>query len=217
MSKVELSLWIETNFPANSKSAAMRKTVYGVGINDAPHVIEIRQNGNRITEPCHTSWWSMLRRAYDSKFHSKQPTYIDVTVCPEWLMYSGYRKWWLENHTDGFALDKDLLHPGNTVYSPDTCIYIPQWLNSFTIDSGATRGEWPIGVHFNKRAGKFQAYCNNRAIGKLQHLGFFSNPESAHMAWKQYKLELADELKPRMDSIDKRIYPNVVTIIKAAQ
>ena len=31
----------------------------------------------------------------------------------------------------------------------------------------------------------------------------------------QVKLALADQLKPEMDAIDKRIYPNVVAIIKA--
>ena len=38
MNKVELSLWIEANYPATAKSIVKRKPVYGVGVNDAHYV-----------------------------------------------------------------------------------------------------------------------------------------------------------------------------------
>ena len=46
-----------------------------------------------------------------------------------------------------------------------------------------------------------------------EHLGYFDTPEAAHAAWLKRKLELALELKPKMDEIDLRIYPRVIEII----
>ena len=52
---------------------------------------------------------------------------------------------------------------------------------------------------------------------KVEHLGLFKTPEAAHLAWKARKLELALELKPKMDEIDLRIYPRIVEIINNAK
>ena len=53
--------------------------------------------------------------------------------------------------------------------------------------------------------------------GRSQHLGYFDTPEAAHLAWRNRKLELALELKPKMDEIDTRIHPRVVEIIRNAK
>ena len=163
------------------------------------------------------TWSSMLTRAYDPKCHARYPTYSDVTVCKKWHSFRLFRAWWLANYRDGYSLDKDLLVVGNREYGPSACIYIPSRLNAFTTASGAGRGELPIGVSFCKQTGKYQSHCNNPITGKYHLVGMFTTPEAAHEAWRRYKLELADQLKPDMDAIDQRIYPNVVTIIKAAR
>ena len=216
MNKVELSLHIEANYPANKSSIARRKPVHGVGTNDADYITTPMVNGAQLWDPAYRSWFSMLRRAYNPKCHAAQPTYSDVTVCKEWHSFSVFRAWWLDNHQDGLNLDKDLLVVGNREYSPWSCLYIPQWLNKFTIDSGASRGELPIGVCLHNPTGKYKSQCCNPITGKNRGLGYFTTPEEAHEAWLKYKLELAAQLKPAMDEIDQRIYPNVVTIIKSA-
>lgn len=216
MNKIELSLHIEANYPRNKSSIAKRKPLFGVGVNDAHYTTQPIVNGKQIVDPAYRAWCGMLKRAYNLKFHEKQPTYVGVTVCEEWHSFSVFRTWWLDNHRDGFQCDKDLLAVGNREYSPWSCLYIPQWLNKLTIDSGASRGELPIGVSLYKPNGKYQSHCCNPITGKKHSLGYFNTPESAHEAWLKYKLELAAQLKPDIDSIDKRIYPNVVTIIKAA-
>lgn len=63
-----------------------------------------------------------------------------------------------------------------------------------------------------KGKGDFESYCNFE--GKRIHLGVFSSKESAHNAWMEKKLSIALSKKIEMDLIDKRIYPNVVSIIK---
>ena len=217
MTKVELSLFIEANYPATATSIAQRKPRYGVGENDAHYATQPMVNGKQIKDPAYIAWAGMLKRAYNRKYHAAHPTYSGVTVCKEWHSFSAFRTWWLNNYREGFSLDKDLLVISNREYSPWSCLYIPQWLNKFTTDIGAARGEFPIGVCLDKRSGKYQSYCNNPITGKRHSLGYFTTPETAHDAWLNYKLKLADQLKPEMDAIDTRIYPNVVTIIKAAE
>lgn len=216
MTNVELSLWIEENYPANKASASVRNHVLGVGVNDASYVTKPMVGGRQLLDPSYQSWSSMLKRAYSEKTQSRQPTYVGVTVCEDWHLFSAFRAWWLDHYREGFSLDKDLLSVGNREYGPDSCIYVPQWLNSFTIDCGASRGELPIGVCLDKWRVKFMSYCKNPTTGKQHHLGVFATADEAHNEWLRYKLELAGKLKPEMDAIDTRIYPNVVTIIKAA-
>ena len=217
MNKVNLSLWIEANHPATAMSIALRKPRYGVGVNDASYVTTPTVNGVRLWDPAYRAWANMLKRACNPKCHAAHPTYSDVTVCKEWHSFSAFRAWWLASYREGWQLDKDLLVYGNREYGPDSCIYVPQWLNSFTIDSAASRGELPIGVSFCNKTGMYQSNCSNPITGKQHRLGYFTAHEEAYEAWIKRKLELAAHLKPEMDAIDQRIYPNVVTIIKAAE
>ena len=216
MNKVELSLFIEANYPANKSSTARRKPRYSIGVNDADYVTTPMVNGAVLWDPAYRAWVNMLQRAYDQKFHAVNQTYIGVTVCEDWLLFSAFREWWLDNYREGYQLDKDLLVVGNREYGHDACVYIPLWLNSFLTGHGASRGEFPIGVCLDKRSGKYQSECCNPITGKKHRLGYFNTPEAAHEAWLTYKLAIADQLKPQMDAIDQRIYPNVVKIIKAA-
>ena len=217
MTKVELSLYIEASYPATDGSIVRRNSLYGVGVNDAHYATQPRVNGKQIKDPAYRAWAGLLERAYNQKYHATRPTYSDVTVCKEWHSFRAFREWWLNNYCEGYELDKDILVVGNREYGPDACIYIPGWLNSFTIDSGAARGDLPIGVSIHKPTWKYRSDCNNPITGKKHHLGLFTTAEAAHEAWLKYKLELAAQLKPEMDAIDHRIYPNVIIIIKAAQ
>ena len=215
MNKVKLSTFIEASYPVTAMSIALRKPLYGVGVNDAHYTTTPVVDGVRLHDPAYRSWFDMMRRAYSPKFHAVNPTYIGVTVCEEWHSFSAFRTWWLSNYRDDGHLDKDLLAVGNREYGPSACIYVPRWLNNFTTDSGASRGELPIGVYLCKQTGKYRSRCCNPITGKQRNLGRFTTPEAAHEAWLKCKLELAAQLKPEMDAIDQRIYPNVVTIIKA--
>lgn len=192
--------------------ANQMKLVCGVGINDADYVVQYRVSGRRLKCPAHMAWANMLDRCYNAKFHSRHPSYIGVTVCDEWLSFMSFRKWWIDNHVDGWHLDKDLLTDGRE-YSPEACIYVPQWLNKFTLDRALMRGDWPIGVSFHRPTGKFRARCRNPMNPRGYYIGVFADANEAHRAWLKRKLELAKELKDKMDEIDERIYQRVIEII----
>lgn len=192
------------------------RLVYGFGVNDANYAVNPLIGGRRVMCKAYDAWTDLIRRCYSEKHQKKRPTYIGVTVCDEWRSFMAFREWWIENHVDGWQIDKDLLTDNNK-YSPDSCIYVPAWLNSFTIGCEAARGEWPIGVSHEISSGLFEANCNNPETGRKVRIGRFKTPEAAHLAWRARKLEYAAQMKNEMDAIDARIYPRVVEIISRAK
>lgn len=190
--------------------------VYGFGVNDSNYVTRPTVKGKIVACKAYTSWVNMLKRAYCKSYQSKNPTYVGVRVCDDWKSFMAFRGWWLENHIDGFSLDKDLIGDGK-LYSPDSCIYIPQWLNSFLSDRKSSRGEFPIGVYFDKQKGALVSMCSNPITGKRENLGTFCNEISAYNAWKKRKIEIAELLRVDMDLIDDRIYAKVINLIKSSK
>ena len=95
------------------------------------------------------------------------------------------------------CLDKDILVKGNKEYAPDKCIFVPKRINNLFINSKTVRGNYPIGVHHDKRYNKYIARCNTSNDRK--YLGCYNTPEEAFLAYKEFKeayiKEVADEYK----------------------
>ena len=176
-----------------------RRLVYGVGINDADYNTHkyITEDGKcKLVWRCpyYQRWKTMLKRCYSDKYQSINPTYLGCSTCDDWLTFSRFKAWMENQDWECKQLDKDLLIEGNKVYSPDTCIFVLQIVNVFTIDSGAARGDYMLGVCWDKGTGKFLSRCCNPFTGKREHLGRFTNEIEAHLAWKTRKHELACQL-----------------------
>lgn len=216
MSGKEQTLWLEVNKPASNSSISKRIPIHGVGINDAGYMVRLALEGKRIMCPAYSAWSSIMARAYSEKLHGWNGSYVGVIVNDEWHRFSSFRAWWLKNQTDGYALDKDILTNGRE-YGEESCVFIPQWLNNFTVFQRKNRGDAPIGVTFAINEGKYKAQCSNPISGKNEHLGYFSDKFLGFLAWRDRKLEIALLLKDSMDSIDLRIYPRVVEIINNAK
>ena len=173
-----------------------RKLIYGVGVNDADYVVAWRDKvtGKHIQCPYYTCWQNMIQRAYYQRHKDKRPTYQDVAVCEEWHSFMNFRSWMEQQDWQGKQLDKDILVRGNKVYSPETCVFVSSLVNSFMLDCGATKGQYPTGVYFNKASSKLMAYCCNPFNGTREYLGLFLCPQEAHLTWKKRKHELACQL-----------------------
>ncbi|HKM23661.1 MAG TPA: hypothetical protein VJY11_02655 [Erysipelothrix sp.] len=181
-----------------------KKLVCGVGINDADYAITKwgtigyvnGEQKKKLVWACsfYKTWKNMLDRCYSVKFQERQPTYIGCTVSKEWLTFSNFKNWMMTQDWEGNHLDKDLLFEGNKVYSPETCVFVSRVVNNFTIDRGAARGEFLIGVYWHKGANKFLSQCSNPFTKKQEGLGYFDCEQEAHEAWLTRKLELAYEL-----------------------
>lgn len=179
--------------PESANDSVSGKLVCGIGINDLPGHSSYRDSltGKLRLKPEYSIWHGIIHRCYDAKVHAKYPTYIGCSVHPEWLRFSGFKAWFDQNHVDGWCLDKDLICPGNKVYGPEHCQYVPPYLNLIVTDSSATRGKWPLGVTKQNKAGKFSAYC--RSDGKQIRLGSFDCPQAAHKAWQVKKADVIDD------------------------
>lgn len=189
------------------------RLVYGVGINDVGYVTQKWEtigyvNGKRKWKlvwvcPYYRTWENMLMRCYSTKFQERNPTYKGCSVSEEWLTLSVFKDWMVTQSWEGSQLDKDLLFEGNKVYSPETCVFVTRGVNMFTIDRGNDRGEWLIGVYWDKVKGKFVSRCNNPFTKKREHLGLFTCEREAHEAWLKRKLELARQLAA--EQTDERV------------
>ena len=184
-----------------AKRPGQRKLVYGVGVNDVGYVVARKVDGRRVTCPYYQRWSNMLQRAYSTKCQERFPTYKGVSVCGEWHTFSAFKKWMRLQDWRGNALDKDLLIPNNKHYSPSTCCFVSVALNTLLLTCEAKRGAYPLGVSLHKPSGKYQASCC--VSGKLTHLGYYTTPEAASIAYKTFKAKVireAAELHP-----DKRV------------
>ena len=185
----------------------MNKLVFGVGVNDLGYRVHVREdvteNGGKRTWKTvflckyYATWKHMLERCYSKKYQESYPTYIGTSVYSEWLSATEFKKWMEQQDWSGKCLDKDIIVPGNRLYSPDTCAFVLPATNSFVTARDASRGEYPVGVHLYKRTSKYQALCKNPFTGKQEHLGYFSTPEEAHEAWRKRKHDLAQLVAAR--------------------
>ena len=182
----------------------VKRLVRGVGVNDANYAVHKWEtigyvNGKQKKKlvwicPFYRAWASMLDRCYSIKYQERYPTYKGCTVSEEWKTFSNFRAWMVTQDFEGKQLDKDLLIEGNKVYSPETCVFVSPMVNTFTIDKGAARGEFLIGVTWDKPTEKFKSQCRNPLTKKNGYLGLFTSEQEAHQAWLKCKLELAYEL-----------------------
>ena len=147
------------------------KLIYGIGINDSDYKIQPHIEGKQVICKYYQTWKGMLSRCYDFKTQAKRPTYIGCTVCDEWLTFSNFKRWMETQDWEGKCLDKDILVQRNKVYSPDTCIFVTDAINVLFTKRDAARGQYKLGVYFNRENGKFKSQCNIN--GKQKHLGYY--------------------------------------------
>jgi hypothetical protein len=191
------------------------KLVWGIGINDTNHnTTKEYVNGKRIRCPIYTQWKDMLRRCRSEVFHQKYPTYIGCTVADEWIRFSDFLAWYQqESPQQGYQLDKDLLYPGNKVYSPNTCIFVPRHIN-LLLRGSQSHTTLPVGVY--KRGKRFIAVCkvNSQSI----YLGSYSTPQEAHHAYSQYKVQVVQkEINQQLNPKLKQALQNWIHILQQGE
>ena len=181
------------------------QSVHSVGILGTKYPPSI--NGVKTKE--YMLWHSMLKRCYSDTCKNKNPTYIDCKVSDGFLYYEYFYEWCNKQigfGVDGWQLDKDLLIKGNKVYSEDSCVFIPQEINSLLVKREASRGEYLIGVYWHNTNKAFVAQVNKNK-GKQEHLGYFKTELEAFNTYKQAKESFIKEQANKWkDAIDDRAY-----------
>lgn len=178
-------------------------SIYGVGyLGKGKYKTKI--NGNRTKE--YEIWKGVLRRCFSEKEKERNHAYKDVTCCEEWLNFQVFAQWYNDNfyqiEGEKMELDKDILHKGNKIYSPDNCVFVSSGINNLFIKGDKRRNCLPIGVSFFKKYNKYRASCciKGKLIGTKK---YYDTPEDAF--YKGYKplkeihiKEVADEYKEKI-------------------
>lgn len=161
-------------------------------------------------------WRNMLDRCYNPK--DKQYKIYGgngVTVCKEWQCYESFEIWWDEHYyeleNERVELDKDILIEGNKVYSPETCIFVPQKINSF-FSKGTRRdknSELPMGVI--KYKSKYKACIV--IDGKNNYMGIYDTIKEAEQSYKKAVKERTKKLAEiYKDKIPQKLYDRLIEI-----
>ena len=151
----------------------------------------------------------MLKRCYSKKCQKKQPAYKGCIVCEEWHNFQNFAKWYEENYYDvdgeRMCLDKDILVKHNKIYSPDTCIFVPETINLLFTKRQNDRGESYIGTSLAENS-KYQVHCSiiNPVTGKSksEYLGIYETQQKGFETYKYYKEK---NIKQVADYYEKQI------------
>ena len=184
-------------------------SVYGVGVLGTKY--PSRVNGVKTKE--YVLWQNMLKRCYSDTYQKQRPTYEGCEVSDNFKSFEYFYEWCNrqigfgnEGNENQFHLDKDLLLKGNKVYNEDSCIFLPQEVNTLLTKCTASRGEYLIGVSWHKKGKAFVATVNKNK-GKQEHLGLFNTEIEAFNAYKQAKESFVKEQAEKWkDKIDERAY-----------
>ena len=174
---------------------------------------KVWENGKTTDE--YNIWYNMLKRCYDPKCHKEYPTYKGCRVEDYLLNFQNMGEWIKENYYEipgeKMCLDKDILCKGNKVYSRETCIFVPERINTLFVKRDKSRGKDPIGVS-DLPSGNYQATCSD-GYGKLDYLGTYSTKEEAFRVYKEYKEKVIKEV---IDSYEGKIPEPFYSRLKTA-
>ena len=174
-----------TNFKTGQIKNPYDRCIFGIGYLGVGNAQQKTQVGY--------CWRGMLERCYCDRMKKIHPAYYGIsTVCEEWLDFQVFAKWYNENiyqvGTERMHLDKDILVKGNKVYSPDTCLIVPQRINMLFLQKpnkyNLPNGLLPIAN------GRYSARYNGRHIGNFDTL---EEATEAHEREKRKAIKLVAE------------------------
>ena len=164
---------------------------------------KIIENGKQTKYYIH--WKGILERCYDEKRKSKYPRYKDSTMDESWHNFQIFCEWLDNNYyeVDGqkMCVDKDILVKNNKIYSPQTCLIVPNNINVLFTKSNKTRGKCLLGVDFHKKSRKYRARCSVETDNGYKNitLGFYETELEAFNVYKNFKekhiKEIAEKYK----------------------
>lgn len=185
---------------------AKKGLLFGIGINDADYAVKKGARGAvKVNCKFYSVWADMLMRCYSEYYQSRNRSYIGSSVCNEWLTFSNFKKWMETQDWEGKELDKDLISFGNKVYSPENCLFIDKYVNTFFCKCFHQIGDCKVGVCWSKRRGMYRAQCRDSLSNRRHALGFLNDEEDAHKAWKAKKIELGVSLAEKQDPFVRQL------------
>ena len=178
------------------------RNIFGVGyVGEGQY--KCSKNGVHYIQ--YSVWYALLERCYKEAARKKYPTYEGCTVCDEWLNFQKFSQWYSDNIYDAgdggrMHIDKDILVKGNKVYSPETCMFVPQRINMIFMSKSKNRDvDLPNAIY--RCVTGFQAMYNGKSLGVFKTL---DEAVSAHDSKKRIHIkQVADEYR---DKIPLKVY-----------
>lgn len=116
-----------SNIRAGKVKDILAPSVCGVGIiGEGSYLASM----NKKHHKAYKKWFDMIYRCYSDSKIKRRPTYAECEVCEDWQNFQVFADWFYDNFIDGFDFDKDILNPGNKIYSPESCIFVSHEENS---------------------------------------------------------------------------------------
>ena len=185
------------------------KLVHGIGFKGMDYP---SYDGEKMLKE-YSLWKGMLLRC-TNKYWIKKPTYENVTCSENFKSYTFFYEWCnkqvgfknVDEKGNYWQLDKDLLIKGNKIYSENVCVFVPQKLNLLLIKYDAKRGDYPIGVSWEEKRGKFQTSCQDN-YGVARNLGRYYTVEESFQAYKTFKeMTIKQAANDYREVLDVRVY-----------
>lgn len=145
------------------------KTMYDIGfLGEGEYVTTI----DNVTTKVFYYWSNMMKRCYSKTTRDKNTAYYNIaTVCEEWHNFQNFAKWFSENiyeyHEGRLHIDKDILGNDSKIYSPDTCVIIPQRINMIFMNKPNVYG-LPSGIR--KNINSYTVSYSGKRIGTTKTL-----------------------------------------------
>lgn len=183
------------------KAHAQKRARYGIGwIGEGPY-------SHKTHTTIYNKWSNMIQRCYSDDMHKREPSYAPCTCCLEWQCFQNFAKWYEENcPNDSYSLDKDILIKHNTIYSPETCCFVPPEINKLLVKQHTQRGQYPIGVKQEKGSSTYYAVVTNPFTKKVDRYSGYSNTTDAFLKYKEAKEEI---IKTMAEKYKDQIAPDV--------
>lgn len=159
----------------------------------------------------YSKWLHMLDRCYGSLRDTYAPSYEGVTVSEEWHNFQTFAGWVKMQRgygKRGWHLDKDILNPGAKHYSPENCLLVPAYINTF-FTKPTRENDLPLGV--TKVSGYDHYKVAINFLGKRRHVGTFICKEEASRAFMEFKNKFTYDLAQiYKDEIDPKLYQKLI-------
>ena len=155
----------------------------------------------------------MLERCYCNK---ELEAYKYCIVSEEFHNASYFKDWYNKQvgaHREDFHIDKDILSSDCKIYAEDTCMLVPQEVNSFFVkhNNKKVKSNLPTGVMFNPKHTSRPFTAMYSGHGGEKHISYHDNEWSAFLAYKQAKENRAKELAEKWrGQIDNRVYEKLI-------
>lgn len=154
------------------------KKIAGVGVNDANYKTQRFANGKLVWRcPYYAVWTGMINRCYSQSLLKRNPSYIGVTVCEDWHLFSNFLDWMKIQDWKGKQLDKDIKSGPLKIYSPNTCCFVDAQRNAEEANAKKFKFNSPDGV--NHEIYNLRKFCRDNDLN-YQNMSNVANKRRAH-------------------------------------